>query len=181
MKLMNFLSVDPDYVSLGKKGLQRNNKDELFVWNLYADDLALLESTALQILAYVNSHEKLQPLEEGDGYLEAEEGALLTRVHKTRERDAKLIREFKRRIKHKTGSLICAGCGFESADKYGPDYVDTMDAHHIIPVHTLNPGDTTKIDDLVILCANCHRIVHARKKWLTVDALRLIVATRSKT
>jgi predicted HNH restriction endonuclease len=180
MKVMNFLSIDPDYVSQGKKGLQRNNKDEVNVWNLYADDPQRLETTALQILAFIESDEELQPAEDGDGYVEAEEGGLLTRVHKTRERSGKLIREFKARVKQKTGTLICEGCGFESADRYGPEYMDTMEAHHTVPVHTLKPGDKTKINDLAILCANCHRIVHARKKWLNIDELRHLVASRSQ-
>jgi predicted HNH restriction endonuclease len=180
MKVMNFLSVDPDYVAQGKKGLQRNNQDEQRVWNLFAYDQERLEEVASQILAFVESDEVLQPTEDGDGYVEAEEGALVTRVHKTRERDVKLIREFKKMVKERTGSLICVGCDFESADMYGPEYADTMEAHHTIPVHTLKPGDKTNLKDLAILCANCHRIVHARKKWLTIPQLQQLVASRSR-
>nr|WP_262379931.1 hypothetical protein [Pseudomonas sp. WS 5414] len=27
-------------------------------------------------------------------------------------------------------------------------------------MHTLQPGDKTKLADLALLCANCHRVVH---------------------
>jgi 5-methylcytosine-specific restriction protein A len=38
-------------------------------------------------------------------------------------------------------------------------------------VHTLRPGDKTNIADLRLLCANCHRIVHAKAPWLMLDEL----------
>jgi hypothetical protein len=36
-------------------------------------------------------------------------------------------------------------------------------------VHQLLPGSKTKLADLHLLCANCHRMIHARRPWLTLD------------
>nr|WP_241197755.1 HNH endonuclease [Pseudomonas chlororaphis] len=47
-----------------------------------------------------------------------------------------------------------------------------MDIHHTKPLHTLQPGDKTKLTDLALLCANCHRVVHSRRKWLSVAEVK---------
>jgi hypothetical protein len=33
-------------------------------------------------------------------------------------------------------------------------------------------GQKTRLADLALLCANCHRMIHARRPWLTLDELR---------
>ncbi|WP_220459685.1 HNH endonuclease [Rugamonas fusca] len=178
MKLMNFLSIDPDYLVRGKAGLTRNNKDEQLVWNLFAYDEALLNATVARILAFIATPASMPELagDDDDGFVEAEEGKLLTRVHRSRERSRLLVRKFKEHVRAKKGSLACEGCGLEAADKYGIEFADVMDVHHRRPVHTLQPGDKTKFSDLAILCASCHRIVHSRRKWLSIEQLQQLVA-----
>jgi 5-methylcytosine-specific restriction protein A len=39
-------------------------------------------------------------------------------------------------------------------------------------VETLGDGMATKLSDLALLCANCHRMIHARRPWLSMDELR---------
>lgn len=179
MKLMNFLSIDPDYVMQGKTGLKRNNKDEQLVWNLFADDDALRNATVASILAFLSASSLLPEQtnkEEDDGFVEAEEGRLLTRVHRSRERSKQLVRKFKEHVRTTKGGLTCEGCGFEAADRYGIEFADVMDVHHKRAVHTLQPGDKTNFSDLAILCASCHRIVHSRRKWLSIEQLQQLVA-----
>jgi hypothetical protein len=40
------------------------------------------------------------------------------------------------------------------------------------PVETLVEGATTKLEDLALVCANCHRMIHSRRPWLSVSAVR---------
>ena len=47
-----------------------------------------------------------------------------------------------------------------------------IDVHHTKPLHTLQPGDKTKLSDLALLCANCHRVVHSQRKWLSVAEVK---------
>ncbi|WP_370543518.1 HNH endonuclease [Herbaspirillum sp. Sphag64] len=47
--------------------------------------------------------------------------------------------------------------------------------YHTKPVHTLKEGDTTKLEDLALLCANCHRVVHSSRRWRTLDEVRAAV------
>lgn len=50
---------------------------------------------------------------------EAEEGRLLTALHRRRERDPKLARQKKEQALSRHGSLACEACGFDFAATYG--------------------------------------------------------------
>lgn len=47
-----------------------------------------------------------------------------------------------------------------------------IECHHTIPVSELGPGQKTKLRDLVLLCSNCHRMVHSARPWLSVEELQ---------
>ena len=36
-------------------------------------------------------------------------------------------------------------------------------------------GDKTKLEDLALLCANCHRVVHSSRRWLTVSQVKAAI------
>jgi 5-methylcytosine-specific restriction protein A len=50
-----------------------------------------------------------------------------------------------------------------------------IEVHHVRPVHELQPGDKTKLGDLVLVCANCHRMIHRRRPWLSMSELGAIM------
>jgi hypothetical protein len=52
----------------------------------------------------------------------------------------------------------------------------TAECHHVVPLH-VSGATTTKLADLAILCANCHRMIHRGDPWLTPDELRDLVRT----
>ena len=42
-----------------------------------------------------------------------------------------------------------------------------IEAHHLIkPISIMREGDATRIEDLAMLCANCHRMVHRIRPWI---------------
>ncbi|MFC5480568.1 HNH endonuclease [Massilia suwonensis] len=174
MKLMNFRSLDPLYTSAGKVGLSKRNKDELVVWKLYADKLDYLDSLVAQITAAVDHDVGETGIHEDDEVEieDCEEGRVLTRMHRFRERNRKLAADFKKKYRKLHGKLDCAGCDDDFADKYGSLADSLVDVHHTKPIHTLKPGDKTSAKDLVLLCASCHRAVHAQKYWLSIAELR---------
>ena len=47
------------------------------------------------------------------------------------------------------------------------------------PLHTVADDHRSNVEDLALLCANCHRIVHARREWLTMQELRKLVRTNT--
>jgi 5-methylcytosine-specific restriction enzyme A len=169
MKLMNFRRFDPQFK--GQEGLKRGGKTEEEVWNMYAHKPALCSKVAESILNNAGSAELLDLADET--LEEAAEGRVLTRKHSIRERNPKIIRKCKERFKAKHGELYCEACGFKPNQKYGLGYDKIIECHHTKPLHTLKPGDKTKISDLVLLCSNCHRAVHSHKQWLSMEALKL--------
>lgn len=177
MKLMNFRSIDPDYTKDGRVGLQRRNKDEMVVWELFANNRGALQNAAHCIIQSLEVQiSESQPLQIDEPEIsEAREGRLLTRVHRTRERSRKLVEAKKKQFLAEHGSLQCEACGFRFSDKYGEYGNGIIDCHHTRPVSTLTPGHKTKVEDLALLCANCHRIVHARSPWLSIEEVRALI------
>jgi hypothetical protein len=61
----------------------------------------------------------------------------------------------------------CMACGFDFEKAYGERGRGFIEVHHIVPVSRLI--QETKINprtDMVVLCSNCHRMVHRRKNVL---------------
>ena len=46
------------------------------------------------------------------------------------------------------------------------------ECHHTIPVSKLKKRQKTKLSDLSILCANCHRMIHRSKPMLSIEQLQ---------
>jgi 5-methylcytosine-specific restriction protein A len=107
--------------------------------------------------------------------VEAEEGRLLTRLHRTRERSRKLVDQAKRAAMHKHGRLFCGACGFDFERAYGAIGSGIIEIHHTKPVHTLAADHRTRLTDLTLLCANCHRVVHSSRRWLSVEQVTNLV------
>lgn len=109
-----------------------------------------------------------------DGDNSAPEGRLLARWALYRGRDRGLR---KRKIRHAQKlqqSLRCEVCTFDFGDTYGPLGVGYVEVHHRFPLHASGPRET-KLEDLALLCANCHRMCHRNhegESWRTPDELR---------
>jgi 5-methylcytosine-specific restriction enzyme A len=170
MKLMNFRRFDPVYQAQGKSGLTRGNKLEKVVWNEFASDPLRLSLIAEAIKANVLNLPSAYI--EQDEIVEAEEGRVLTRAHLIRERSRKLVEVKKQEALKAGGRLACEACSFDFEAVYGERGGGFIEVHHALPVHQLLPGAKTKLADLRLLCANCHRMVHSRRPWLTIDQLR---------
>jgi len=179
MKIMNFRRVDPQYIATGKVGLGRGSKQEEVVWNEFAADPVRLREVAAAIRLSIASKQVLpgswtDEEEEQTGT----EGRILTRMHRSRERDQKLAKRKKEKVFKATGKLACEACESDAVEKYGELGFGLIDAHHTKPLHTLTEPTETKLDDLALLCPSCHRVIHAARPWLTVLELRAIIEKR---
>ncbi|MBW4033801.1 MAG: hypothetical protein HIU88_14260 [Acidobacteria bacterium] len=70
--------------------------------------------------------------------------------------------------------IACEVCGFDFEVVYRERGRDYCEVHHRTPLHE-SGQTTTKLEDLAVLCANCHRMIHRRTPWLTVEALAELV------
>jgi len=179
MKLMNFRRCDPDYEG---KGLERGNKDEEVVWSLYHSKPDELKRVANSIRSLVSSEVFIPPKEViSDDEEESEEGQILTRIHRYRERDASLVKRKKERVVKEQGSLLCEVCNFDFCRFYGERGIGFIECHHTKPVSELKAGDKTKLSDLSLVCSNCHRMIHRSRPWLGVKELRRLLKNKPHT
>jgi 5-methylcytosine-specific restriction protein A len=116
------------------------------------------------------------PQEPGDNETdEAREGLLLQRQHYSLERDRRLrTRKIKAFLKTHP-RVFCEVCGFDFYLAYGDRGAGYVEVHHKVPLHASGEV-TTKLSDLILLCANCHRMIHCTTPWLTRDELRELVS-----
>lgn len=69
--------------------------------------------------------------------------------------------------------LNCMACGFNFREFYGALGSDYIEVHHVVPVAEFGERSTDPKTDLVVLCANCHRMVHRQKETcLSLDELK---------
>ena len=125
----------------------------------------------------------------GDGYssgLSAEdemelvtavEGRVRRRLALVRERDSRLRRSKIAQSRSLRGNIACETCGFDFEEVYGKLGAGFIHVHHVTPLFVSGPVETD-LNDLVLLCANCHQMVHrARPDWLSPSQLRDVLST----
>jgi len=139
--------------------------------NEFAADPARLAKVADAIRASVMPGSVLPVSMETDDE-DAQEGRVLTRLHNYRERDRTIVKRKKESFRKQHGTLFCEACGFDFSTKYGERGANFIECHHTKPVSELIPGEKTKLADLALLCANCHRMVHAARPWWSIEELR---------
>lgn len=96
---------------------------------------------------------------------------ILLANHYGRERNSKLV-EARKSLARLDNKLNCECCNFSFTDFYGQDYIE---CHHNIPIS--QGKRTTIIEDLSLVCSNCHRMLHRKinNKYLTVNELSKIL------
>ena len=73
--------------------------------------------------------------------------------------------------------VVCMGCGFEFGLRYGALGRGFIEVHHLKPVSASDgPTQVNVSTDLIVLCSNCHSIVHRPNgPPLELSALRTLV------
>ena len=162
MKTANFMSL---YTGTG---LSHTSTLDKKIWEKYTSKLLTLEKSAFR-----------QGIKILSNPIEAEEGSIVPVMHLLRERNYSLIRE-KKRLARQTGNLRCSLCGFDFEKTYGDIGYNFIEAHHITPLASyIQCGQRTRLDDLILVCSNCHRMLHRINKSNAVDVLNHILK-RSK-
>jgi 5-methylcytosine-specific restriction protein A len=105
---------------------------------------------------------------------EVEEGKRLLRQHYVRERNPRVIREAKKFALKKSGELRCEICNFCFKENYDGRTEDYIEGHHRKAVSEMKEGDRTLIGDIALLCSNCHRAIHAKWPYISVEELKKI-------
>jgi 5-methylcytosine-specific restriction protein A len=173
MKLCNFLRFDPSYTG---SGLSRGNRLEEEVWRDFSENRAELSRIASAIRSGQNIADELRSVEDATEEEEYfREGRILFRLHRSRERNRQLVKRAKLRAKQQHGKLACAACTFDFSAFYGPLGEDFIECHHTRPLSELLEERPTRIDEIALVCSNCHRMLHRRRPWLGIHELSAII------
>lgn len=86
--------------------------------------------------------------------------------------------------KNKHGG-VCEVCKFDFYLVYGDLGEGFIEAHHKKPLSERPEAEWSEelkscVDDIAVLCSNCHRMIHRKKPALTVDQLREILELNKK-
>lgn len=92
------------------------------------------------------------------------EGTPKLRLHLAKERAPGLADAKKREFIKQHGRLFCQRCELDPVQKYATKAAEScIEVHHAATaVSAMKPGHVTTLGDLECLCANCHRLEHAR-------------------
>lgn len=172
MKLSNFRALDPNQES----SLTNISKIDQQIWKEFSSDTQYLKKIASAIYSLSATPSTMDEKEDEI----ANEGKILTRVHKIRERNSQLVKKKKQSVFKKHSKLKCEICGFDYQKFYGPRGENFAECHHTKPISELSENDSTKLSDLAIVCANCHRMIHKSRPWLSINELKEITAQASK-
>lgn len=90
------------------------------------------------------------------------EGEVTLSAHRRRERSAVLRDRKLAEVRAALGRCACALCGHTEDSKYPPAFAARVfEVHHLSPLSEAATPVRTTLADLAVLCANCHRAVHA--------------------
>lgn len=143
--------------------------------NLYAPIIKSLSGIKNNVLQDEDITGNIQA-DEGREY---PEGKIAFLLHKKRERNPKLIKESKRLFIRKHGRLFCEACKFDFQKAYGDRGIDFIEGHHKKLISEMDEGEKTKVEDIAMLCSNCHRMVH-RKPIISIEDLGRLIKRQNE-
>lgn len=111
-----------------------------------------------------------------DAYTSATEGNRKQSYSTRYERDPKL-----REKAIEIHGLACMGCGFNFEKVYGEWGAGFIHVHHTKPLsYGVGERIVNAETDMIVLCPNCHSMIHRRKKkTLSLDELLLLLKTKT--
>jgi hypothetical protein len=131
-------------------------------WTPFASGTSISEPAAAQLEHLWGLHVGVEK-EVGFSDLEltAVEGAVRLRLVKHRSRE-RALRRAKLNAATESGRLRCEvpGCGFDFEERYGPLGRGYAQVHHLLPLAAMDEARAVSLDDLAVVCANCHAMIH---------------------
>lgn len=164
LKLQNLKSaINPS------RGLSSSTTDRQLVAEFppsHAQELAALASL---IREAISSGEAVEPIPDDELFVE---GQLLTSRHRRRDR------RLRKKLLEQTSDdqLVCAICKFAAPRLNRQLRESFYEAHHIRPLADTKGVTSTRVADLSLLCAGCHRFIHKlitiSKRWVSLTEAR---------
>lgn len=115
-----------------------------------------------------------------DRYLSGKEGNPRLVTHLKRERNPALVKAKKKEVLKKAGKLCCEVCTFDFKKTYGEIGEGFCEVHHLKQLSKADGIVETELEDLAVVCSNCHRIIHKQNPMLTIEQLRQVINAPNK-
>lgn len=140
------------------------DKLKLNIWNKFGKYFISSEEQSATITSSI-----ITELEDSNPDLSVTEGELRLVSHIVKERNREIVKE-KKQLAINNNSLKCEVCTFSFPKTYQSNFIE---CHHILPIGESGVRKT-KLEDLALVCANCHRMLHVKfeGKYLTIDQLK---------
>jgi 5-methylcytosine-specific restriction enzyme A len=164
------------------QGFGNTSANDRNIWEEFGSQPGTVARLANSIRDAAKEMEKLSDAPwNSDDDVEFFEGRVLTKLHRIKER-AHGLRKKLLAARRRLGALTCEMCArpCESTDSQIDDA--PFEVHHVVPL-SATLMRRTRLTDVALLCANCHRILHRaianRKRWIGIpEARTLVKATR---
>jgi hypothetical protein len=126
--------------------------DELFAWAIKGKDSDthdVVEAIAGGVLSFSESQD-----------INAVEGGRKLVLHLRVERDPRIAREAVRRHVRDSGP-VCKLCVLDFSRRYQMGAGEhCLEAHHKLPLSLRLAASRTSLDDFLVVCPSCHRVIH---------------------
>lgn len=131
-------------------------------WTPVASGTSIGDDAATALEELWAGHTGVDQVEsERDPEIQAVEGEVRWRLAKHRLRE-RALRNAKVAAAMEKGPLACEvpGCGFVFESRYGDVGEGYAQVHHLRPLSALATPEPTRLEDLAVVCANCHAMIH---------------------
>ncbi|MFA4950047.1 HNH endonuclease [Brevundimonas sp.] len=159
------------------KGLSNVSRMDREIWDELGANPVEVTRLASLIRAGIASELGLEaPSPDEAEDVEFYEGRLLTQKHMRRERSPGLRKALLKKLEGV--GLECQMCG-DTHSNLPPEFrAAAFEAHHVVPIASVGAG-VTKLSDVALLCAVCHRVLHRmislQRRWIGVEEARALV------
>lgn len=163
--------------------LRLNRKGRLNAMSLYHMRALTDESAALLNYVWYSGRESLDAVEQvetGEDTFIYAEGKPTVKTRVLRQRSTRLTDEAKRRYLDEHGELRCQICGINFEEVYGKIGEGYIETHHRDPVSQMDGEQFVDVDGVVLLCANCHRMVHRKSPPYSIEELKQAVEAQKR-
>lgn len=135
-------------------------------------------STVGNVMRKLTEVDRIGFTEDDEGF---PEGKLKLKQHLVRERNPEVIKLAKERYLQRHGKLICEVCTFDFKEHYGDIGEGYIEGHHTKPIMEMAENEVTKVEDIALVCSNCHRMLHRRRPWLSINELKQLLTNAVKS
>jgi len=168
LKLQNLLSaIDPT------RGLSSSKRDREVVAEFPLSRKRELADLAIAILRELSIEPQPDAVPVEEVFIE---GQVITASH--RRRDARLRRRLLDKCRDE--GLVCEVCDFAPPSLSRALRESFFEAHHVVPLSRSGGHISTRVTDMALLCAGCHRFIHkliaSQRRWISIHKARTVLA-----